>query len=136
MPGTAMSPPMEVTAIRCPRRRRRLGDPEFRPQIPLPNPDKVNCDEVPFASTYETVGLPASAGGKNPAGKAGGGELAMVLCSPHACAPPTADQGLDALLRTGFTVRRQGCHHSLPGASTGRRCSETRRYVERHPPVP
>jgi hypothetical protein len=37
--------------------------PEFRPQVPLPNPDKVNCDEVPFASTYETVGPPATAGG-------------------------------------------------------------------------
>jgi hypothetical protein len=24
MPGMAMSPPMEVTAIRCPRRRRRM----------------------------------------------------------------------------------------------------------------
>ncbi|MEV8311955.1 DNRLRE domain-containing protein [Streptomyces flavidovirens] len=55
--------------------------PEFRPQIPLPNPDKVNCDEVSFASTYETVGLPTSAGGKNPAGKAGGGECIQTVAA-------------------------------------------------------
>jgi hypothetical protein len=55
--------------------------PEFRPQIPLPNPDKVNCDEVSFASTYETVGLPASAGGLNPAGIAGGGECIQTVAA-------------------------------------------------------
>ncbi|MFD4698373.1 DNRLRE domain-containing protein [Streptomyces niveus] len=49
--------------------------PEFGQQ------DKVNCDEVPFASVYETVGLPASAGGKNPAGKAGGGECIQTVAA-------------------------------------------------------
>jgi hypothetical protein len=65
--------------------------PEFRPQVPLPNPDKVNCDEVPFASTYETVGLPASAGGKNPAGTAGGGECIQTVAAK-------ADDGSEHLL--------------------------------------
>ncbi|MER5688213.1 hypothetical protein [Streptomyces sp. NPDC002205] len=55
--------------------------PEFRPQIPVPTPDKVNCDEVPFASTYESVGLPASAGGLNPAGTAGGGECIQTVAA-------------------------------------------------------
>ncbi|MGK5446062.1 DNRLRE domain-containing protein [Streptomyces radiopugnans] len=65
--------------------------PEFRPQVPLPNPDKVNCDEVPFASAYETVGLPASAGGLNPAGKAGGGECIQTVAAK-------ADDGSEHLL--------------------------------------
>ncbi|MFE2597803.1 DNRLRE domain-containing protein [Streptomyces sp. NPDC059396] len=65
--------------------------PEFRPQIPLPSPDKVNCDEVPFASAYETVGLPASAGGKNPAGTAGGGECVQTVAAK-------ADDGSEHLL--------------------------------------
>ncbi|MFJ6694532.1 DNRLRE domain-containing protein [Streptomyces sp. NPDC091272] len=65
--------------------------PEYRPQIPLPTPDKVNCDEVPFASTYETVGLPASAGGLNPAGTAGGGECVQTVAAK-------ADDGSEHLL--------------------------------------
>ncbi|MEU5222917.1 DNRLRE domain-containing protein [Streptomyces toyocaensis] len=65
--------------------------PEFRPQVPLPNPDKVNCDEVPFASAYETVGLPATAGGLNPAGKAGGGECIQTVAAK-------ADDGSEHLL--------------------------------------
>ncbi|OWA03812.1 hypothetical protein B9W62_26470 [Streptomyces sp. CS113] len=65
--------------------------PEFRPQVPLPNPDKVNCDEVPFASAYETVGLPAAAGGLNPAGKAGGGECIQTVAAK-------ADDGSEHLL--------------------------------------
>ncbi|MFI6125237.1 DNRLRE domain-containing protein [Streptomyces sp. NPDC051064] len=64
---------------------------EFRPQVPLPNPDKVNCDEVPFASTYESVGLPASAGGMNPAGTAGGGECIQTVAAK-------ADDGSEHLL--------------------------------------
>lgn len=51
--------------------------PEFRPQTL----DKVNCDEVPFASAYETVGLPASAGGTNSAGTAGGGECVQTVAA-------------------------------------------------------
>ncbi|MEU1488583.1 hypothetical protein [Streptomyces sp. NPDC005752] len=65
--------------------------PEFRPQVPLPTLDKVNCDEVPFASTYESVGLPASAGGVNPAGTAGGGECIQTVAAK-------ADDGAEHLL--------------------------------------
>ncbi|MFJ7423817.1 DNRLRE domain-containing protein [Streptomyces uncialis] len=55
---------------------------EFRPQLPGdPKPDKVNCDEVPFASVYESVGLPASDGGQNPAGPAGGGECIQTVAA-------------------------------------------------------
>ncbi len=43
MPGTAMSPPMEVTAIRCPRRGRRMGGSAARSVATAPNTLTSNC---------------------------------------------------------------------------------------------
>lgn len=44
-----------------------------------PYPDTISCDEFPFASTYESPGLPANKGGKMPAGKNGGGECIQTV---------------------------------------------------------
>ncbi|MER5935747.1 DNRLRE domain-containing protein [Streptomyces sp. NPDC001928] len=39
----------------------------------------VSCDEYPFAATYESPGMSAAAGGKNPAGVGGGGECIQTV---------------------------------------------------------
>lgn len=41
-------------------------------------PDSISCDEYPFAATYESPGMPASVGGKMPAGANGGGECVQT----------------------------------------------------------
>ncbi len=46
-----------------------------------PNPDSISCDEVPFASTYESPGTPAANGGQMLAGRAGGGECIQTVAA-------------------------------------------------------
>ncbi|MGW7356389.1 hypothetical protein ACWGI0_06895 [Streptomyces sp. NPDC054802] len=43
-------------------------------------PDQVSCDEYPFASTYESPGMPAPEG-LNPAGVGGGGECIQTVAA-------------------------------------------------------
>ncbi|MGA5873871.1 DNRLRE domain-containing protein [Streptomyces cinereoruber] len=43
-------------------------------------PDQVSCDEYPFASTYESPGMPAP-DGLNPAGAGGGGECIQTVAA-------------------------------------------------------
>ncbi|MGW5675723.1 DNRLRE domain-containing protein [Streptomyces sp. NPDC003860] len=53
----------------------------LHPELTNNGKDTVNCDEFPFAATYQSPGMPASHGGLMPAGKGGGGECLQTVAA-------------------------------------------------------
>lgn len=53
----------------------------LHPELTSNGKDEVNCDEFPFAATYQSAGLPSSHGGLMPAGRDGGGECLQTVAA-------------------------------------------------------